>query len=47
LTSHARSIAAFPPPEQFLALMGEAGLTDLCVESLGFDAAHLYVGRAA
>lgn len=41
----AKSIAAFPAPEAFAELMGEAGLVNVTVERLGFDAAHLYVGR--
>lgn len=42
----ARSIAAFPAPEAFLVLLARAGWKDPRVTRLGFDAAHLYVGRA-
>lgn len=40
-----RSIAAFPPPETFAAMMDEAGLEVLRVQPLTFGVAHLYVGR--
>jgi demethylmenaquinone methyltransferase/2-methoxy-6-polyprenyl-1,4-benzoquinol methylase len=39
-----RSIAAFPPPDEFAALMERAGLTVLAVTPLTFGVAHLYVG---
>ena len=39
------SIAAFPPPEDFCALMEEAGLTEVRAEPLTFGAVHLFVGR--
>lgn len=42
----ARSIAAFPPPEEFAARCREAGWTDVRVTPFSFDAVHLYVGRA-
>jgi len=38
-----KSIAAFPPAEQFAQLMDEAGLTVLEVVPLTFGVAHLYV----
>jgi demethylmenaquinone methyltransferase/2-methoxy-6-polyprenyl-1,4-benzoquinol methylase len=38
------SIAAFPAPERFAAIMEGAGLDMLAVESLTFGVAHLYVG---
>jgi demethylmenaquinone methyltransferase/2-methoxy-6-polyprenyl-1,4-benzoquinol methylase len=41
-----RSVAAFPPPEQFKGLMEEAGLRDVEVSRMTFGVAHLYVGRA-
>lgn len=40
-----RSIAAFPPPEQFAALLREAGLTDVRWETMTFGAATLYVAQ--
>ncbi len=39
------SIAAFPSPEQFVALMEQAGLVDVKAEPLTFGVCHLYVGR--
>ena len=39
-----RSIAAFPPPDAFVALMEQAGLRDVRVERLSFGAVHLFVG---
>jgi demethylmenaquinone methyltransferase/2-methoxy-6-polyprenyl-1,4-benzoquinol methylase len=43
----ARSIAAFPPPGEFVRLLAEeGGWRDVRVERMAFDAAHLYVGRA-
>jgi demethylmenaquinone methyltransferase/2-methoxy-6-polyprenyl-1,4-benzoquinol methylase len=39
-----RSIAAFPPPERFAALMEEAGLEVLQIELLTFGVACLFVG---
>lgn len=41
-----RSIATFPPPEQFLATMREAGIEDARAEALTFGVCHLYLGRA-
>lgn len=38
-----RSIASFPPKEEFSALMAECGLTVLAAESLTFGVATLYV----
>jgi len=38
-----RSIAAFPPAEEFASLMEECGLEIVEVESLTFGVAHLYV----
>ena len=40
-----RSIAAFPPPARFRAMMAEAGLGDVQVTALGFGALALFVGR--
>lgn len=40
-----RSIAAFPPAEEFAAMMTEAGLEVLRVQPLTFGVAHLYVAR--
>jgi demethylmenaquinone methyltransferase/2-methoxy-6-polyprenyl-1,4-benzoquinol methylase len=40
------SIAAFPPSDEFAALMEEAGLTDVTVQPLAFGSAHIYVGVA-
>ena len=38
------SIAAFPPPEEFAAMMTEAGLAVLEVVPLTFGVCNLYVG---
>jgi len=38
-----QSIAAFPPPAEFSALMSEAGLEVLDVQPLTFGVCHLYV----
>lgn len=40
-----RSIAAFPPAEEFAAQMRAAGMIDVRVEPLTFGVCHLYVGR--
>ena len=40
------SVARFPAPEEFASQMRAAGIAIERVESLGFGAAHLYVGRA-
>lgn len=40
----AKSIKAFPTPEEFAALMTEAGLKDVRFEPMTFGVAHLYVG---
>jgi demethylmenaquinone methyltransferase/2-methoxy-6-polyprenyl-1,4-benzoquinol methylase len=42
-----RSIAAFPPPEEFADLMRAAGLDVLAVTPLSFGVCHLYVGTPA
>jgi demethylmenaquinone methyltransferase/2-methoxy-6-polyprenyl-1,4-benzoquinol methylase len=42
-----RSIAAFPPPEEFAALMGESGIRVQEVLELTFGVCHLYVGTPA
>ena len=42
-----KSVAAFPPPEQFKGLMEEAGLRDVEVQRMPFGVAHLYVGYAS
>lgn len=41
------SIAAFPPPEEFSALMEQAGLTQVQVLPLNFGTVHLYTGIVA
>ena len=41
-----KSIAAFPPPEEFAALMQGSGLTDVHWRPMSFAAANLYIGRA-
>ena len=38
------SVTAFPPPEDFAALMANCGLGDVFFEPLTFGAAHLYRG---
>jgi demethylmenaquinone methyltransferase/2-methoxy-6-polyprenyl-1,4-benzoquinol methylase len=40
-----QSIAAFPPAEEFEALMGEAGLRIVSSTPLTFGVCHLYVGE--
>ena len=40
-----QSVEAFPPPEEFAALMAECGLRDVSVSPQSFGAAHLYVGH--
>jgi len=40
------SIAAFPPAEEFAAMMRAAGLADVRAEALTFGACILFVGRA-
>ena len=40
------SIAAFPKPDAFAAMMKEAGLVDVSVERLTFGAANIFVGRS-
>lgn len=43
----ASSIAAFPPPQEFAAVLAEqGGWREVRVQRMAFDAAHLYVGRA-
>jgi demethylmenaquinone methyltransferase / 2-methoxy-6-polyprenyl-1,4-benzoquinol methylase len=39
------SIAAFPPPEEFAAMMRQAGLADVEYAPLTFGACHLYTAR--
>lgn len=39
-----RSIAAFPPPEEFGALMERSGLAVVAIERFSFGACQLYVG---
>jgi demethylmenaquinone methyltransferase/2-methoxy-6-polyprenyl-1,4-benzoquinol methylase len=41
------SIAAFPSPEEFVAMMQRAGMQAVSGESLTFGVCHLYVGRVA
>ena len=38
------SIAAFPPAEQFAAVMEAAGLQDVVIRRMTLGVAHLYVG---
>jgi demethylmenaquinone methyltransferase/2-methoxy-6-polyprenyl-1,4-benzoquinol methylase len=40
-----RSIAAFPPPEQVVALLSAAGCNEIDLQRLSFDTCHLYCGR--
>ncbi len=40
------SIAAFPPADEFVALMTRAGLRDVVAHRLTFGTAHLYIGFA-
>jgi demethylmenaquinone methyltransferase / 2-methoxy-6-polyprenyl-1,4-benzoquinol methylase len=40
-----RSIAAFPPPEQFAEMMQQAGLDVALVRPMTFGACHLFVGE--
>ena len=40
-----KSIAAFPPPDEFAALMLSAGLPCERVVPLAFGSAHLFLGR--
>jgi demethylmenaquinone methyltransferase/2-methoxy-6-polyprenyl-1,4-benzoquinol methylase len=40
-----RSIAAFPPPNDFAALMESAGLEVVEIQALTFGVCHLYVAR--
>ncbi|MGB1276811.1 MAG: class I SAM-dependent methyltransferase, partial [Nannocystaceae bacterium] len=39
-----RSIAAFPPPDQFLAIMHNVGFKNVRSERLSLGAVHLFVG---
>jgi demethylmenaquinone methyltransferase/2-methoxy-6-polyprenyl-1,4-benzoquinol methylase len=41
-----KSIRAFPPPEEFLTLMGECGLREVEARALTFGAATIFLGRA-
>ena len=43
----ARSIAAFPPPGEFVGSLGAAGFERTRVEAMTWGVAHLYVGDAA
>jgi demethylmenaquinone methyltransferase/2-methoxy-6-polyprenyl-1,4-benzoquinol methylase len=42
----AGSIAAFPPPNEFVNLLGEAGVLPTRVDAMTFGVAHLYLGRS-
>lgn len=42
-----KSIAAFPPPQEFALLMKESGLVVESVQALTFGVCHLYVGTPA
>ena len=39
------SVEAFPPPQDFKAMMEETGLTEVEIYPMPFHVAHLYVGR--
>ena len=39
------SVEAFPPPDEFRALMEEAGLESIKIHPMPFHVAHLYVGQ--
>ena len=39
------SIAAFPPPDEFVELMSSAGFTEVTATRLSFGVCHLYVGK--
>jgi demethylmenaquinone methyltransferase / 2-methoxy-6-polyprenyl-1,4-benzoquinol methylase len=41
----AQSIAAFPPPDEFVNMLEQAGLRSLRAEPLSFGACHLYVAE--
>jgi demethylmenaquinone methyltransferase/2-methoxy-6-polyprenyl-1,4-benzoquinol methylase len=41
----ARSIKAFPRPDEFASLLGQAGFSPTRVHALTFGVAHLYLGR--
>ncbi len=41
-----KSIAAFPPADQFAVLMGRAGLNVLEVRPLTFGVCHLYIAES-
>ena len=41
-----KSVAAFPPCDEFAELMAQAGLRNIKVQRMSFGAAHLYVGHA-
>jgi demethylmenaquinone methyltransferase/2-methoxy-6-polyprenyl-1,4-benzoquinol methylase len=40
-----QSMAAFPPPEQFSALMSAAGWQEVQIETMGMGAVQLFTGR--
>ena len=42
-----KSIAAFPPPQEFARLMKESGIVVESVQALTFGVCHLYVGTPA
>jgi demethylmenaquinone methyltransferase/2-methoxy-6-polyprenyl-1,4-benzoquinol methylase len=42
-----RSITTFPPPDQFIEMMAQAGLVDLQQKRLSYGAAHLFIGEVA
>ena len=42
-----KSIAAFPPADEFAQMMASAGLTNIEVRRLTFGVAHLYIGQVA
>jgi demethylmenaquinone methyltransferase/2-methoxy-6-polyprenyl-1,4-benzoquinol methylase len=42
-----KSIAAFPPAEEFARLMKESGIVVESVQALTFGVCHLYVGTPA
>jgi demethylmenaquinone methyltransferase/2-methoxy-6-polyprenyl-1,4-benzoquinol methylase len=42
-----RSIAAFPPPDEVVAMMRRSGLEEVRARPLSFGVCHLFVGRSA
>jgi demethylmenaquinone methyltransferase/2-methoxy-6-polyprenyl-1,4-benzoquinol methylase len=40
-----KSVAAFPPPQEFAGLMEQAGLKDIQILRMPFGVAHLYISK--